>query len=118
MTAASALIPLWNRAAEWDRRLAMVQQARSFLYLSTYYVEYDAYGTAMLSALIAAQRRGVAVNLLIDALRAAPGRRADVTPRTGRRWRLCWTNCSVRAGSSPPIGRGTSPSSGWAAAST
>ena len=67
MTAASGLIPLWNRAAEWDRRLAMVQQARSFLYLSTYYVEYDAYGTAMLSALIAAQRRGVAVNLLIDA---------------------------------------------------
>lgn len=67
MTAASGLIPLWNRAAEWDRRVAMVQQARSFLYLSTYYVEYDAYGTAMLSALIAAQRRGVAVNLLIDA---------------------------------------------------
>ena len=67
MTAASGLIPLWHRAAEWDCRIAMVQQAQSFLYLSTYYVEYDAYGTAMLSALIAAQRRGVAVNLLIDA---------------------------------------------------
>ena len=66
MTTASALVPLWNRAAEWDRRLGMVQQARSFLYLSTYYVEYDAYGAAMLSALIEAQRRGVAVNLLID----------------------------------------------------
>lgn len=66
MTTASALVPLWDRAAEWDRRLSMVQQARSFLYLSTYYVEYDAYGMAMLSALVAAQRRGVAVTLLID----------------------------------------------------
>ncbi len=67
MTSASALVPLWSRAAEWDRRLAMVRSARSFLYLSTYYVEYDAYGTSMLEALIAAQRRGVAVSLLIDA---------------------------------------------------
>lgn len=67
MTAASALVPLWSRAAEWERRLAMVRDARSFLYLSTYYVEYDAYGISMLEALIAAQRRGVAVNLLIDA---------------------------------------------------
>ena len=67
MTAATALVPLWSRAAEWDRRLAMVREARSFLYLSTYYVEHDAYGISMLEALIAAQRRGVAVNLLIDA---------------------------------------------------
>jgi cardiolipin synthase A/B len=67
MTTASALVPLWNRAAEWERRLAMVREAESFLYLSTYYVEYDAYGATMLEALIAAQRRGVAVNLLIDA---------------------------------------------------
>jgi len=67
MTVASALVPLWSRAAEWNRRLAMVREARSFLYLSTYYVEYDAYGIEMLEALLAAQRRGVAVNLLIDA---------------------------------------------------
>lgn len=66
MTSASALLPLWDRAAEWDRRLSMVREARWFLYLSTYYVEYDAYGRAMLAALVAAQRRGVAVNLLID----------------------------------------------------
>ncbi len=66
MTSATALVPLWNRAAEWERRLAMVRQARSFLYLSTYYVEHDAYGIGMLTALIEAQRRGVAVNLLID----------------------------------------------------
>jgi len=73
MTSATALVPLWNRAAEWERRLAMVRQARSFLYLSTYYVEYDAYGIGMLSALIEAQRRGVAVNLLIDGFGQALG---------------------------------------------
>ena len=67
MATASALVPLWNREAEWARRLAMVQEARTFLYLSTFYVEYDEYGVAMLDALIAAQQRGVAVNLLIDA---------------------------------------------------
>ena len=66
MTSASALLPLWNRGAEWERRLAMVREARSFLYLSTYYVEHDPYGLGMLAELIAAQRRGVAVNLLID----------------------------------------------------
>lgn len=67
MTTASALVPLWNRAAEWARRLAMVREARTFLYLSTFYVEYDGYGVAMLDALIAARQRGVAVNLLVDA---------------------------------------------------
>lgn len=66
MTSASALVPLWNRGAEWERRLAMVREARSFLYLSTYYVEHDAYGLGLLAELIAAQRRGVAVNLLVD----------------------------------------------------
>jgi cardiolipin synthase len=63
---ASAFRPLWNRAAEWECRLAMVREATSFLYLSTYYVEYDRYGAEMLAELVAAQRRGVAVNLLID----------------------------------------------------
>ena len=66
MTSASALVPLWNRGAEWERRLAMVREARSFLYLSTFYIEHDPYGLGMLAELIAAQRRGVAVNLLID----------------------------------------------------
>ena len=66
MTSASALLPLWNRGAEWDRRLLMVRQARSFLYLSTFYIEHDVYGVGMLAELIAAQRRGVAVNLLVD----------------------------------------------------
>jgi cardiolipin synthase len=66
MVTASALLPLWNRAAEWTRRLAMIRDATSFLYLSTYYVEHDEYGVELLEALAAAQRRGVAVNLLID----------------------------------------------------
>ena len=66
MTSASALLPLWNRAAEWQRRLSMVREARSFLYVSTYYIECDSYGAELLSALTIAQRRGVAVNLLVD----------------------------------------------------
>ena len=67
MTWASALVPLWDRAAEWERRLAMIGAARSFLYLTTFYIELDAYGTALLAALRSAQRRGVAVTLVVDA---------------------------------------------------
>lgn len=63
---ATAVVPLWNRAAEWARRLAMIREARSFLYLSTFYVEYDTYGIALLDGLDDAQARGVEVNLLID----------------------------------------------------
>ncbi len=66
MTSASELLPLWDRQAEWARRLAMIREARSFLYLSTYYLEYDDYGIALLTALQEAQARGVAVNLLVD----------------------------------------------------
>ena len=63
---ATALCPLWNRASEWARRLRMIREARRFLYLSTYYVEYDEYGAELLALLLEAQRSGVAVNLLID----------------------------------------------------
>ncbi|MEQ1909886.1 MAG: phosphatidylserine/phosphatidylglycerophosphate/cardiolipin synthase family protein [Vicinamibacterales bacterium] len=63
---ATAFVPLWNRAAEWERRLAMIREARTFLYLSIFYIEYDAYGKQLLAALLDAQRRGVAVNLLVD----------------------------------------------------
>ena len=66
MPTASALVPLWNRAAEWQRRLAMIEDARTFLYLSTFYIEHDAYGTEILAALRRAQQRGVAVALLVD----------------------------------------------------
>lgn len=67
MPAASSLIPLWDRADEWRRRLAMIEDARSFLYLSTFYIEWDAYGRQLLDALERAARRGVAVSLLVDA---------------------------------------------------
>ena len=66
MPLATAFVPLWNRAAEWERRLAMIRDARTFLYLSAFYIEYDAYGKELIAALLDAQRRGVAVNLLID----------------------------------------------------
>ena len=66
MVTASALVPLWNRAEEWMRRIAMIRDATSFLYLSTYYIEHDEYGVELLDALGAARQRGVAVNLLLD----------------------------------------------------
>lgn len=44
----------------------MIREARRFLYLSTYYLEYDRYGAELLAALLDARRRGAAVNLLID----------------------------------------------------
>ncbi len=65
-TAASAFVPLWDRQAEWARRLAMVREARSFLYQSIFYLEYDTYGRGMVSALLDAQQRGVRVQLIID----------------------------------------------------
>jgi cardiolipin synthase len=96
MVSASALWPLWNRAEEWARRLAMIRDATEFLYLSTYYIEHDDYGVEMLAALDDAQRRGVAVNLLIDGFgqrlggvlmspesRLALGSRLDVLRRGG-----------------------------------
>ncbi|MBP8003553.1 MAG: hypothetical protein KA044_00740, partial [Elusimicrobia bacterium] len=67
MPPASALVPLWDRAAEWSRRLNMVETARSFLTLTTFYIEHDSYGRPLLAALLAAQRRGVRVQLLVDA---------------------------------------------------
>ena len=65
-TTATSWRPLWDRTAEWECRLEMIATARRFLYLSTYYLEYDGYGTQLLTALLRAQARGVAVSLLID----------------------------------------------------
>jgi cardiolipin synthase len=65
-TSASAFEVLWVRQTEWQQRLRMVRQADQFLYLSIFYIEYDAYGREMLEALLAAQRRGVRVQLIID----------------------------------------------------
>lgn len=44
----------------------MIRDARSFLYLSTFYIEWDAYAVELLDALDEAQRRGVEITLLID----------------------------------------------------
>lgn len=66
MVSATAFEPLWTRSLEWDRRLQMIREAREFLYLSAYYIEYDSYGRVLLDALTEAQQRGVQVRLLID----------------------------------------------------
>jgi cardiolipin synthase len=66
MLSASCARPLWDRVVEWNCRLEMIETARQFLYLSTFYIEYDRFGIEVLAALLRAQRRGVAVNLLID----------------------------------------------------
>lgn len=66
MPTASSFLPLWDRAAEWRRRLEMIEQARSFVYLSTFYIEWDAYARELVDALERAARRGVAVSLLVD----------------------------------------------------
>lgn len=63
---ASSFEVLWRRQAEWDRRLQIVRDAERFVYLSLFYLEYDAYGREMLDALAAAQRRGVRVQLILD----------------------------------------------------
>ncbi len=66
MISATALEPLWNRGLEWARRLQMIRATREFLYLSTYYIEYDVYGIELLDALAEAQERCGQVHLLID----------------------------------------------------
>jgi cardiolipin synthase len=44
----------------------MIREARSFVYLSAFYVEWDAYSVELLNALGDARARGAEVNLLID----------------------------------------------------
>ncbi len=65
--AASCFEPLRDRGAEWRRRLELLEQARRFVYVSTYYLEWDRYGRAFLEALTAARRRGAHVVLVADA---------------------------------------------------
>ncbi|MEB3298213.1 MAG: phosphatidylserine/phosphatidylglycerophosphate/cardiolipin synthase family protein [Candidatus Sericytochromatia bacterium] len=66
MSRAHGFVPLRDRAADWAMRMAMVREAEQFLYLSTFYFEYDDYGQELLEALQDAQDRGVRVALLID----------------------------------------------------
>jgi len=67
MPSAVTFAPLWHRADEWAHRLRHIRDARRFLYLSAFYLEYDRYGLSLLDALLEAQRRGVAVQLILDA---------------------------------------------------
>jgi cardiolipin synthase len=88
MPVASSFLPLWDRAAEWRQRLGMIEEARSFLYLSTFYIEWDNYARELLDALERAARRGVEVSLLVDGfgqrlggVLMTPGDKAALTVR-------------------------------------
>ena len=65
-SSATEFTALWDRRAEWDRRMEMIAKSRSFLHLSTLYVEWDEIGREFLSELLKAQRRGVETVLIID----------------------------------------------------
>ncbi len=66
-TFASAFTMLLDRRAEWQARMKMAREAEHFLYISTYYLEFDDYGKEFLDALDQAVRRRVRVTLIIDA---------------------------------------------------
>ena len=65
-SSATEFTALWDRRAEWDRRMEMIANSRSFLHMSTLYVEWDEIGREFLSELLKAQQRGVATVLIID----------------------------------------------------
>jgi cardiolipin synthase A/B len=64
--AASSFEPLRDRRREWRRRRELLARARRFVYVSTYYLEWDRYGREFLDALAAARRRGAHVVLVVD----------------------------------------------------
>ena len=63
---ASSFEPLRDRHQEWRRRLELLAGTRRFVYVSTYYLEWDRYGREFLEALAAARRRGAHVVLVAD----------------------------------------------------
>ncbi|MEB3203455.1 MAG: phosphatidylserine/phosphatidylglycerophosphate/cardiolipin synthase family protein [Candidatus Sericytochromatia bacterium] len=86
MTWARHFVPLRDRQADWAMRCAMVREAERFIYLSTFYLDYDDFGAELLDLLVAAQARGVRVSLLIDRFGQrlggtlmSPSQRADLT---------------------------------------
>lgn len=62
----SSLIPLYDRKAEWEYRIRMIQEANSFIYTSTYFLHYDSYGIEYMNELLEACKRGVKVTIIID----------------------------------------------------
>lgn len=62
----SKLIPLYDRKEEWEYRIRMINEAKEFIYASTYFLHHDNYGVQYTDALFAAHQRGVKITLLID----------------------------------------------------
>lgn len=63
---ANSFVPLRDRASEWRRRIELIESAQSFIYVSTFYIEWDRYGQEFLQALRNAKNRDVHVSLIID----------------------------------------------------
>ena len=63
---ATRLGVITNREDEWSLRMLMVNSARRFLVLTTYYLGNDERGRRMADALLAAVQRGVRVILVVD----------------------------------------------------
>ncbi|MFQ5631244.1 MAG: phosphatidylserine/phosphatidylglycerophosphate/cardiolipin synthase family protein, partial [bacterium] len=72
-----------DRASEWRARIEMIKNARRFLYVSTYYIEYDNYAIEFFSELTKAVGRGVRVTVVIDAFGQKLS--SNLMAKTGRR---------------------------------
>lgn len=96
-SSASRFMLLSDPALEWSRRIAMIRAARVFIHVVTYYVGADHVGFELLDALIAAQRRGVAVLLGLDALGQRLGNQlVDANAHAGLEARLAALGSAVR----------------------
>ncbi len=94
---ASRFLLLTAPEEEWSRRIAMIRSARSFVQVVTYYVGADRWAFELLDELIAAQRRGVAVLLGVDALGQRLGNQLiDPDARAGLDARLAALGSAVR----------------------
>lgn len=91
---ASSFAPLRDRALEWRRRIELIEGARSFIYVSTFYIDWDSYGQEFLRALHDAKNRGVHVALIIDRFGQKLGSLA--MPASARR-RLAYEFDALRA---------------------
>jgi cardiolipin synthase len=62
------LHPLFNGDQAFPEMLAAIEQARSWIYLSSYIFDYRGVGGQFIDQLAAAQRRGVEVRVIIDGI--------------------------------------------------
>lgn len=74
LLAGNRIEPLVDGDQAFPRMLAAIEQSRESLTLLTYIFDHDPVGIAFRDALVAAQRRGVAVRVLIDAVGSRYGR--------------------------------------------